>query len=178
MFKVNVDEEISLYLVNEQFVYQYSELAKESYDHLSEWLEWPRNCRTENDFRAFVKGSLQKYAEGKAMNCAIEYNGEIVGNCGFNLINHDLKVAEIGYWIGHQYQGLGIVTRSCQFLIDHAFDKLMLNKVQISAAETNLPSRAVCERLGMDLEGVITNKEKVGNKILNHAIYGIHRKTT
>jgi len=51
-----------------------------------------------------------------------------------------------------------------------------MNKVEISAAVDNAASRAVCERLGIELEGVITNAEKVGDRILTHAIYGLHRK--
>ena len=49
-----------------------------------------------------------------------------------------------------------------------------MEKVQIAAADGNAKSRAVCERLGMKLEGIITNRERIGDRILNHAIYGIH----
>lgn len=175
MFNRTVDDEINLYLVNDAFTERYAELAKENNKYLSQWLAWPGVCTTQNDFKKFVKNSLHQYADGKSMNCAIEFRGEIVGNAGFNTINHDLKKVEIGYWIGKQYQGNGIITRVCQHLIDFAFIKFDMEKVQISAAEDNLPSRAVCERLGMKLEGIITHQEKVGDRILNHAIYGIHR---
>ena len=154
MFKVVVDDEITLYLIHEAFVPKYVQLTKESSEYISLWMAWPLLCRTEDDFKQFVKSSLHKYADGKSMNCSIEYRGEIVGNCGFNIINHDLKLVEIGYWLGEQYQGNGIITRACRYIIDYAFTQLGMHKVQISAAEENMPSRAVCERLGMTLEGV------------------------
>ena len=178
MFKLSVDDEINLYLVNESFTERYVVLAKENYEYLSEWLSWPEFCKTQNDFKEFVKGSLHGYADGKSMNCAVEYRGEIVGNSGFNTINHDLKMVEIGYWIGQKYQGNGIVTRVCRYLMDYAFTSLGVEKVQIAAAEGNLKSRAVCERLDMKLEGIISNRERIGDKILNHAIYGIHKSKT
>jgi len=53
--------------------------------------------------------------------------------------------------------------------------ELEMDKVQLSAAVENIPSRSVAERAGMTLEGVITNQEKVGDRILDHAIYGIHK---
>lgn len=174
MFKLTVDNDINLYLVNEAFTQRYVELVKQDNDYLSQWLQWPRFCKSQDNFNDFVKGSLHEYAEGKSMMCAIDYCGHIVGNCGFNTIKHDVKVAEMGYWLGKDYQGNGIMTRVCRYLIDYAFTQLHMNKAQISAAEHNLPSRAVCERLGMQLEGIITNREKVGDNILNHAIYGIH----
>jgi ribosomal-protein-serine acetyltransferase len=61
-------------------------------------------------------------------------------------------------------------------LHNYAFSHLNMNKVEISAAVDNAASRAVCERLGMGLEGVITNAEKVGDRIFTHAIYGLHKK--
>ena len=178
MFNVVVDDEIKLYLVHESFVSRYVELTTVSSEYISQWMAWPLFCKTEDDFRKFVTGSLHKYADGQSMNCAIEYKGEIVGNCGFNSINHNLKTVEIGYWLGEQYQGNGIITRVCQYLIDYAFKQLDMHKVQITAAEGNQSSRAVCERLGMTLEGIITNREKIGERILNHATYGLHRSKT
>ncbi|KEQ18016.1 GNAT family N-acetyltransferase [Endozoicomonas numazuensis] len=173
MFFIAVDEDIRLQLVNDSIVPRYLELLEESKSYLSQWLPWPTFCNTEEDFKAFVKRSLHDYAEGKSLTCAIEFQGSIVGNISFNAIRYDLKMVEIGYWLGEPYQGNGIVTRACQFLCNYAFNELGMEKVQIAAAEENLPSRAVCERLGMTLEGIITNKEKVAGRIVNHAIYGL-----
>lgn len=178
MFKLTVDDEINLYLVNVAFIDRYVELAAENHEYLSQWLEWPRHCQTQDGFNSFVKGSLHKYADGESMNCAIEFRGEIVGNSGFYTINHNLRMVEIGYWSGKDYQGKGIITRVCAYLVDYAFIKLDMDKVQIAAAEDNTLSRAVCERLGMTLEGIISNREKVGLRVLSHAIYGIHRPET
>ena len=61
-------------------------------------------------------------------------------------------------------------------MINYAFTELSVEKVQISAAEENISSRSVCERLGMTLEGTLSNQEKVGESIYSHAIYGIWRK--
>jgi ribosomal-protein-serine acetyltransferase len=177
MFKKVIDDEIYLYLVNESFTQRYAELVSENNEYLAEWLAWPYLCKKNEDFKKFFKHSLYDYADGKSMNCAIEYYGEIVGNASFNNIDHNLKVAEIGYWLGQKYQGNGIITRVCKFLMDYAFTGLKLEKIQISVAEHNTSSRAVCERLGLKLEGVITNKEIIAGKILNHAICGIHSQT-
>ncbi|MGQ4006149.1 GNAT family N-acetyltransferase [Francisellaceae bacterium CB300] len=176
MFEIAVNNEIKLKLINEFFAKEYATIVEENCEYLARWLAWPSFCKTEEDFKAFFKKSLHDYADSKSMVCAIFYRGNIVGNISFNSINYELKVVEIGYWIADKFQGKGIITNSCSFLIDYAFTILRIQKVQISVAEENIASRAVCERLGLKLEGIITNKEKVRNKILNHAVYGIHRK--
>jgi ribosomal-protein-serine acetyltransferase len=72
-------------------------------------------------------------------------------------------------------QGHGIITRVCKKLIEIAFNELNIHKIEISAATENFASRAVCERLGMELEGIISNAENLNGRIVDHAIYGLHR---
>ncbi|MCK6264348.1 GNAT family N-acetyltransferase [Vibrio sp. ZSDE26] len=175
MFNYAVDDEIKLALVQESFAAHYAELVCEQVDYLSQWLVWPAYCQTEQDFRLFIQRSLHDYADGKSMTCAIIYNDKIVGNCSFNSIDHCLKKVEIGYWLSKQEQGKGIITRVVEKLISIAFEELDMEKVQLSAATENRTSRAVAKRVGMTLEGTITNQEKIGDQILDHAVYGIHR---
>ncbi len=176
MFSRKIDNEISIALVQESFATQYCQIVTDQVDYLSQWLAWPPHCQSEQDFRLFIQRSLHDYAEGKSMTCAIIYQGRLVGNCSFNSINHCTKSAEVGYWLSKQYQGKGIITRVVQHLINMAFEELDMLRVQLSAAVDNQPSRKVAERLDMKLEGVLTQQEKVGDRVLDHAIYAI--KTT
>ncbi|UJF20035.1 GNAT family N-acetyltransferase [Vibrio sp. SS-MA-C1-2] len=176
MFQTSVDDQIVLSLIDHQCAKPLSQLVIENYDHLVEWLAWPPFCQTEESYQTFISESLYQYADGKSLTCAIRYDGEIVGMISFNLIDHQLKKVEIGYWLAEKDQGKGIISRCCQFLIDYAFTVLDMEKVEISVAENNQASRAVCERLGFTLEGILTNHTCVNGIILNHAIYGLYRK--
>jgi ribosomal-protein-serine acetyltransferase len=178
MFKERIDNELSIALVQESFAQQYASLVIDQVDYLSQWLAWPPHCQSEQDFRHFIQRVLHEYAEGKSMTCAILYRGEIVGNCSFNTINYDTLSAEVGYWLSQHHQGKGIVTRIVNHLINKAFTELGMKKVQLSAAVDNQPSRRVAERVGMTLEGILTNQEKVGDRVLDHAIYGIKKAPT
>lgn len=175
MFSVRVDEELELVLVHPALAMKYVTVVEANRDYLSQWMPWAPHVKTEDDFKAFVKNSLTDYANGKSMVCAIEYQDVLVGNIAFNQMRHDVKMTEIGYWLDQSYQGKGIMTRCCQKMIDIAFNHFKFEKVQISAAKDNYSSRGVCERLGMTLEGIITNKERVGERILDHAVYGLHK---
>ena len=177
MFAMEVDQDIKLGLVDTGFSEAYAELAKANYDYLKQWLAWPDFCQSADDFRQFAKRSLHDYADGKSLTCGIFYQENLVGNISFNDIDHKLKKVTMGYWLSADYQGKGIITRACQHLIQYAFTELDMQKIQISAAKENLASRAVCERLNMTLEGTITHAEKVGDRILDHAIYGLYRES-
>ncbi len=176
MFTLIIDNDIELALVQPSFASRYVELVKSDFEYLDQWLVWPEHCQTENSFLSFVSKSLHDYADGKSLTCAMIYDSDIVGNISLNSIQKDLKSAEIGYWLCSKYQGKGIVTRTVSALISMAFNQYELEKVQISAAVSNKPSRAVCERLGMTLEGVITNAENLNGRIVDHAIYAAYKQ--
>ena len=178
MIKSKVNEDIELHLVHASFVTEYVELARSDFDHLAKWLEWPRFCKSATDFNEFISQSVKAFEAGETMHCGIKYKGAIVGVAGFNKIDLQLQRVEIGYWIGSQYEGKGIATSVCQHLIEYAFKELSVTKIQIAVAEENRRSRMVCQRLNMKLEGIISNEEKVGDTILSHAVYGLHRTPT
>lgn len=173
MFAYTLDNEIRLLLLHESMDKRLCQLVNENRDYLTKWLPWVPNSQTPQHYQAYIKQSLTQYANGQAMVCAIEYQGAIVGVGGFNSIDRHLSVAALGYWLGEAYQGNGVMTRVCQFLLDYAFDELQLSKVQLAAAVGNKPSRQIAKRLGMELEGVIRRQEKVGDQVLDHAVYGI-----
>ncbi|QUM81806.1 GNAT family N-acetyltransferase [Moritella sp. 5] len=175
MFTLNVDPDLQLAIVQPSFARRYLDIVTAERAYLSKWLPWATNANNEAFFLEFVRKSLQGYAEGKSMSCALVYQHTVVGSISFNHIDQDLKKVVVGYWLSEKYQGMGIVTKAVSFLIEYAFSELSMDKVEICAAVDNIASRRVCERLNMALEGIISNAENVNGEIVDHAIYGIHR---
>lgn len=177
MFSLEVEKGLELALVHPKFAKEYLRIVTQQREYLGQWLAWPPHAHNEEFFLNFIKQSLHDYADGKSLSCTMLYEGEVVGNISFNTIDHNLKRVEIGYWLSADYQKKGIVTKSVSKLIELAFTDLNMEKVQISAAKENQASRAVCERLGFTLEGIITRDENLNGKVLDHAIYGLSRNS-
>ena len=175
VLRIELDEEIQLCSVQESFATVYVDLAKENYDYLAKWLVWPPRVKTESDFGDFIVRCKSDHERGDAITFGIIYNGKLIGNIAYKYINNELKKVEIGYWIAQDYQGKGIISRACARLVEYAFTNLDMDKVEMCVASENKPSRAVCERLGMTMEGVISSAERVQGRMLDHAIYGLHR---
>lgn len=176
MFKRDVEEGLSLALVQPSFAKKYFEMVSRERDDLSQWMGWAKKADSDNFFLNFIKQSLHDYADGKSLTCAMLYHGKVVGNISFNHMDHHLKKVEIGYWLSRAHRGQGIVTKSAAKLIAIAFGEYGMEKVQIAAAVENLASRSVCERLGFRLEGIITRAEDLNGRIVDHAIYGLNRQ--
>lgn len=175
MFTLDVDQELELALVHPKYAKYYLEIVTKDRDYLSQWLAWPPHANDEAFFLSFIKRSLNDYAEGRSLTCTILWQGNVVGITSFNKIDHSLKTVEIGYWLSSEFQRKGIMTRSVAKLIEIAFTELGMEKVAISAAVGNQPSRSVCERLGFSLEGIITRAENLNGRIVDHAVYGLNQ---
>ncbi|SJL83991.1 GNAT family N-acetyltransferase [Vibrio palustris] len=173
MFTKTVDDEIQLALIQPSFARDIFAIVEQEREYLGKWLVFPHRATDEAFFKTFARQSLHDYADDKSLTCSIFYQKTLVGNISFNHIDHETGVGEVGYWLRESMQGKGIITRSVQALIQYGFDELNLQKIVISAAVNNTKSRSVCERLGMNLEGVITRSENLNGAILDHAIYGL-----
>nr|WP_281251953.1 GNAT family protein [Vibrio salilacus] len=78
----------------------------------------------------------------------------------------------MGYWLSQSHRGKGIMPRVVHQIV---FEELNMEKVQLSAAVDNHASRRVAEKVGMVLEGILTNQGKISDRILDHAIYGLKK---
>ena len=95
------------------------------------------------------------------------------GLIGFKDTDWMNKKSEIGYWLAENMQGKHIVTSCVEKLIQHAFQKLKLNRIQIKVAENNTKSASIPKRLGFVYEGTERAGEKHHNKYLNLKVYSL-----
>jgi ribosomal-protein-serine acetyltransferase len=143
--------------------------------YLREWLPWLDVVRVEADTLSFIEATIAQREAGRGPTYSILRDGAIVGIVGFRPVDLVNRVGEIGYWLAAGHQGLGIMTSCCSFLVRYAFLTLDLNRIEIAAAVGNVRSRAIPERLGFKLEGVLRARENVSGKFLDHAMYSLLR---
>ncbi|WP_377954695.1 GNAT family N-acetyltransferase [Arthrobacter sp. NPDC057013] len=97
----------------------------------------------------------------------------MVGTIGFNDINKTNKIGTIGYWLGENFQGKGIMSKAFKSVIDYGFKDLGLNKIEVSVAVGNKKSRALPKQFGFILEGEIRQAEWLYDHYVDHVIYGL-----
>ena len=137
------------------------------------WLDL--NTKIEDTY-SFITECENNSKKGNSLNLGIYYQDIFVGGLGFNVIKQSNNSAEIGYMLGKEWNGKGIITKSCKALIHYGFNNLNLNKVTIKAAIKNLKSRAIPEKLGFKQEGVLLDDELLYGVYLDTAIYGMLKR--
>lgn len=73
-----------------------------------------------------------------------------VGCCGivFPDGKDDAREGEIGYWIGREYWGRGLVPEAARSLLARCFNELGLKMVWCAFYDGNIKSQRVCEKCG------------------------------
>lgn len=90
-----------------------------------------------------------------AVNMAIDLDGVAIGGIGL-ILNSDVYVmsAELGYWIGELYWGMGIGTEAIRQMVEYCYYYFDIVRIYAEVFETNKSSMRILEKNGFYLEGV------------------------
>lgn len=173
MFTHTLGENTELRLLEERHAEELTDLTDRNREHLRAWMPWLDSNRTVQDRRDFIRGALKQFAENNGFQAGIWHEGRLAGVVGHHGIDRANRSTSLGYWLGEEFEGRGIVTAACRALVDHAFEELDLNRVVIACATGNRKSRAIPERLGFRHEGIYRQAEWLYDHFVDHAIYAI-----
>jgi ribosomal-protein-serine acetyltransferase len=154
-------------------IYRHVEASRE---RLGEWLPWVERTHSVRDSRPFLAMARRALSEGCGMHCGIWAGNEMAGVIGFNTIDRNNRNVTIGYWIGKDHEGKGIMSRAVRAMTSYAFRELGSERVEIRAATGNQRSRAIPERMGFQMEGVLRHNEKLPKGFVDHCVYSMLRE--
>ena len=94
-------------------------------------------------------------ASNTTTNFAIEVKGKAVGGIGI-LLKDDIykKNVEIGYWLGEEYWGQGIISSAITEIVDYTFRNFDVFRIYAGVFEYNLASMRVLEKAGFHKETI------------------------
>lgn len=173
MFTLKVDHELELRSFQRKDSSKFFQLVEENRDHLRKWLPWVHNMTTLIDAEYIISLWEQQFAENTGCNVGIFYRGELVGSVGLHQIDWYNKFTSIGYFLSKKAEGRGIMTRTVQIILNYAFFYLGLNRAEIRCGVNNKKSRAIPERLGFVLEGIIREGENLSGHYHDLFLYSM-----
>jgi ribosomal-protein-serine acetyltransferase len=161
-----------LRLIEERDVEELHAVIEANRAHLSPWMPWAAG-QTRDRTAEFIRQSRNQLAQNQGFQAAIVVDGSIAGTIGYHRIDWNNRLTSLGYWLAADAQGAGTMTAAVTALVEHAFGTFRLNRVEIHAGVENARSRAIPERLGFVEEGVLREVELVGERFIDHVVYGI-----
>jgi ribosomal-protein-serine acetyltransferase len=175
MFVLPVSDSVALRECTPNDAVELFALVETNRVHLREWLPWLDDTTRLQHIEQFLRESRRRSDRGSGQTFMITAGGRIVGVLGQHYVDRVDNKTELGYWLDQEHQGTGLMTRAVGRMLRHIFDDLDLNRVVLHCAAENRRSRAVPERLGFRLEGVLREAQWLYTRYVDLAIYGLLR---
>src|SRR6266567_4328856 len=114
----------------------------------------------------------KKIAEQSATILCIEIAGVAVGGIGIHP-GQDVhrQTATVGYWLGEQFWGRGIMTEAVTAVTDFCFDNFPLRRISAEVFANNPASARVLEKAGFVFEGRLRHNVMKDGKLLDSLLY-------
>lgn len=139
--------------------------AKDLFDQLqknlvefSKWLVWAKKIDSVQKEVDSIKQFQQKMVDSTAFNLVILVDEIPAGMIDLHYLNSES--GEVGYWLSNDFQHLGIMTESVEFLKKYAFEQLGLKYLILRTHPQNFASRNVAKRSGFEYQGIDDNGHK------------------
>jgi ribosomal-protein-serine acetyltransferase len=176
MFSASLRDGFELRLLEERHTKSLFEAVEREREHLRPWLPWVEATRTEEDTLSFIRSVLEQFAGNRGFAAGVWTGTRLVGTIGVHRIDWLNRRVEIGYWLGREYEGRGIMTDACRAVVTHLFHELELHRVEIRCAVENARSAAIAKRLGFALEGTLREAQLAGGRYRDLLVFGMLRQ--
>lgn len=126
---------------------------------------------------ADAKFWIEKASTEKPLtNLAIEVEGEAAGSVGI-MLQTDIfrRSAEIGYWLGEEFWGRGIVSEAVRAMAEYAFTNFDLVRLYASVFEWNIASMRVLEKAGFQFEARMRKAVTKDGQTVDDMVYALIR---
>jgi len=128
------------------------------------------------DAEAWIQKKIDNFENDEEIAWAICHlkKGSLMGAVGLkkDLYNDS---AEIGFWMGEPYRGKGYVTEAAKGVLDFAFYKMDLNRVEAKHMVGNEASEKVLHKVGMQYEGLHRQQVKKWDEFKDIKSYAVIR---
>ena len=126
-------------------------VVAQSADHLSPWMRWAPGYSRQSGAE-FLAGAARDWASGAAYNYLITTGGIAVGGTSL-MARIGPGGLEIGYWVHPGYTRRGLATAAAAALVEQAFRRPDIDRVEIMHDELNVASGGVPRKLGFTETG-------------------------
>lgn len=146
-----------------------------SINELKPWLSFAQKEQSEQDVELNIRQSYISFLKRDDLRLLVflKETGEFIASSGLHRIDWSIPKFEIGYWIDSRFSGKGYMTEAVKGITDFALNELNARRIEIRCDEKNVKSRAIPERLGYTLEGILKNNSLTPdtNELRNTCIY-------
>ncbi len=148
------------------------ELAHSGRHYLHKWLPSLSSIHSVHDTIAFIE---QVQTTGPQFVVRLE-DGTLCGCVGFYLMDDVVKSATVGYWLGVDFMGQGIMIDALRAACRYAFLEAGFATLNVRCLAFNEVARRLPKRLGFKLMDIEPEAQWLSDELVDHAIYKLTRE--
>ena len=152
MFGYEVNEHVTLKILEEREAEQLFKLVDSNRDYLGEFLPFVEYTTEVAHSKKFIQSALEQFTRCDGFHCGIWSNKELIGVIGLHYLDLVNKTTSIGYYLAEDFQKKGIMTKCTKALIRYVYEEYDINRIEIRMSTKNKKSRAIPTRLGFTQE--------------------------
>lgn len=137
----------------------------------------PTGYQQYDTFTEIINELMKEQCDGEYYMYIIrDNNNDFVGRINLN-IDHksNEKVADLGYRIDYDKQGLGYTSQAIELVLNEAFYNLGINEVTAGTSTENYASQRVLEKNGFKKVGEEKKVMKINDKWVDGVLYSIKK---
>ncbi len=170
-----VDEQTELRLIDREHCGELFKLFEANRQYLRRWHPWVDHLTSVAAVERAVTSWQQLYGNKRACHVGIWFKRRFCGMVSYLNVDTINRWTPLCYWLDAAEQGQGIMTACCREMIAHGFAEWNLNRITIECGTENTRSRAIAERLGFKLEGIVREVQWLHDRFVDAAMYGLLR---
>ncbi|AQY41423.1 GNAT family N-acetyltransferase [Bacillus thuringiensis] len=151
------------------------EVIKDSIRELKPWLSLFQSIPTVEETEILLRNAHIDFLKRESFRYLIYHKetNDFVGTASLHRIDWKVSKCEIGYWINTQFSGSGYMTETVSALTNLGFQLFKFRRIEIRCECNNTKSRALPEKLGFELEGILRNEDfsSDGKQLTDTCIY-------
>jgi [ribosomal protein S5]-alanine N-acetyltransferase len=158
----------------------WASLRARSHGFLAPWEPtWPPDALSRSSYRVRLSRYAEDWRTDQGYNFFIFRNDDeaLTGGVGLSNVRRGVaETASLGYWIGEPFARQRYMTAALPLVIDFAFTRLRLHRVEAACLPSNVPSRALLLRTGFRQEGYARLYLLIDGKWQDHLLFAILRE--
>ena len=152
-------------------------LRRQSRAFLEPWEpRWGQEELERSGWRQRQARYRREYARRSAVPFFIFDNqtGSLAGGISIGNIRRGVaQTGQIGYWMGEQFAGRGLMHEALLLVVDYAFVSLQLHRIEAACIPNNERSIRLLEKSGFKREGLLRSYLRINNVWQDHYLYSL-----
>ncbi|WP_226674842.1 GNAT family N-acetyltransferase [Mesobacillus jeotgali] len=154
-----------------------NQAIRDSFNELKAWLPFAQKLPAVEETEINLRKAHINFLKRESFRFLIfdKTTNDFIGTATLQGIDWSIPKCEIGYWINTKFSDSGYMTEAVKALTNFGLHQMEFKRIEIRCESTNLKSRAIPEKLGYELEGILRNDDLSadGSRLTDTCFYSI-----